>query len=146
MISSVCGPVSQHIRTGICFLFSTLVPPSARSRLPCRFLPQLKIAALCPIPASWTFKFDDLQQDAVYIENNVFDQQSFSRKHPMDAFFLELLKRLRRRHNKWANTVDGYVADRVMRVFGDLFLLDDRKIMCAFFTQKSLEARNPQNS
>lgn len=30
-------------------------------------MPFLKIAALCPIPSTWTFKFDDVQQDAVGI-------------------------------------------------------------------------------
>ncbi|CAD7969566.1 unnamed protein product [Amoebophrya sp. A120] len=94
-------------------------------------MPFLKIAALCPIPGQWTFRFDDVQQDAVYVEtrgagNNTSEHQTrFSRRHPLDAFFFELLKRLRRRHVRWVQEMDPFVRDGVVAGFVNTFLIDD---------------------
>lgn len=79
-------------------------------------VPWLKVASVCPVPSSWSFRFDSVQSDAVYIENDAFSagKSSFSRRHPMDGFFLGLLKRLRRRHAKWAFGMDKFVRDKVV--------------------------------
>ncbi|CAJ1444841.1 unnamed protein product, partial [Effrenium voratum] len=54
-----------------------------------------KLAALCPVPNGWEFKFDETSMSAVFVDQ---EAGTASRHHPMDAFFAGLLERLLSRH------------------------------------------------
>lgn len=57
----------------------------------------VKLAAVCPIPPGWTFKFDEHTCEAVYVRGDHF----CTKRHPMDAFFSVMLDLLFRRHYLW---------------------------------------------
>jgi len=58
----------------------------------------LKLAALCPVPEGWEFRFDETTLAAVFIE---VAAGKASRRHPLDAFFAGLLERTLARHRSF---------------------------------------------
>eukprot|EP00927_Polykrikos_kofoidii_P010284 TRINITY_DN14351_c0_g1_i1.p1 TRINITY_DN14351_c0_g1~~TRINITY_DN14351_c0_g1_i1.p1 ORF type:complete len:1866 (-),score=357.97 TRINITY_DN14351_c0_g1_i1:78-5507(-) len=54
-----------------------------------------KLAALCPVPEGFEFRFDELSSTAVFVDMTA---NTASRHHPLDAFFVGLLERLLARH------------------------------------------------